>query len=192
MTNNEKEVLGLPIEDRRWPTNKYKNYTDLAIEDIEDFWDKEARNLDWYKSWDKVLEWKNPFAKWFVGGKINACYNAVDRHIKTEKKTKAAIIWEGEPGDTRVLTYLDLFREVNNFASALKKLGIKKGDKIAICMPMIPEFQIAILSAARIGAVFTVIFSGFSANALAGRINDSQAKLVITTDGGYRRGKVIL
>ncbi len=191
MTNNEKEILGLPIEDRRWPTNKYKNYTNLAIENIEDFWDKEARNLDWYKSWNKVLEWKNPFAKWFVGGKINACYNAVDRHIKTEKKTKAAIIWESEPGDTRVLTYLDLFREVNNFASALKKLGIKKGDKIAICMPMIPEFQIAILSAARIGAIFTVIFSGFSANALAGRINDSQAKLVITTDGGYRRGKII-
>ena len=199
MTNNEEEVLGLPIEDRRWPTNfgidngiypTGKKYN-LATKNIEKFWNEEAKHLDWYKSWDKVLEWKNPFAKWFVGGKINACYNAVDRHIKTHKKTKAAIIWEGEPGDTRVLTYLDLFREVNNFSSALKKLGIKKGDKIAICMPMIPEFQIAILSAARIGAVFTVIFSGFSANALAGRINDSQAKLVITTDGGYRRGKVI-
>ena len=189
--SRDKDVSGLPIHTRFWPEKKYASYVEEVLRDIESFWDNEARRLDWYKSWDEVLEWKNPFAKWFSGGELNACYNAVDRHVNTWKKNKAAILWEGEPGDTRVLTYYDLYREVNRFADVLKKLGIKKGDKIALYMPMVPEFQIAILAAARIGAIFTVIFSGFSAPALAGRINDSQAKIVVTADEGIRRGKKI-
>jgi acetyl-CoA synthetase len=137
------------------------------------------------------LEWNPPDAKWFVGGKINASYNCIDRHIKNGLKNKAAIIWEGEPGDRRTLTYWDLYREVNKFANVLKSLGIKKGDRVAIYLPMIPELVITMLGCARIGAIHSVVFGGFSAESLKDRINDAQAKMLITADGGYRRGSII-
>ena len=137
------------------------------------------------------MEWNPPDAKWFVGGKINASYNCIDRHIKNGLKNKAAIIWEGEPGDRRTLTYWDLYREVNKFANVLKSLGIKKGDRVAIYLPMIPELVITMLGCARIGAIHSVVFGGFSAESLKDRINDAQAKMLITADGGYRRGSII-
>jgi acetyl-CoA synthetase len=147
--------------------------------------------LDWFKTWDKVLEWEPPFAKWFVGGQLNASYICVDRHVKTWRKSKVAIYWEGEPGDVRVLSYSTLYHEVNKFASILKNCGVGKGDKVTLYLPMIPELPIFMLACARIGAIHTVVFSGFSAQALADRTNDVQAKLLITADGGFRRGKVI-
>ncbi len=162
-----------------------------AAKDPDAYWAQWAEQLDWYEPWEKVLEWDPPHAKWFVGGKLNACYNCVDRHVKNGLRNKAAIIWEGEPGDRRTLTYWDLYREVNRFASALKARGIKRGDRVAIYMPMIPELAIAMLACARIGAIHSVVFGGFSAEALADRINDSQAKALITADGGYRRGQII-
>jgi acetyl-CoA synthetase len=161
------------------------------MEDPEGFWADEAHKLDWFKLWDRVLEWEAPFAKWFVGGQLNASYQCVDRHVKTWRKSKVAIYWEGEPGDTRVLSYSTLYREVNRFASVLKNLGIGRGDRVALYLPMIPELPIAMLACGRIGAVHTVIFSGFSSQALADRVNGIQAKLIITADGGFRRGKVI-
>jgi acetyl-CoA synthetase len=162
-----------------------------AHDDPEGFWAEAAARLDWFTPWDKVLEWNAPWAKWFVGGKLNASYNCVDRHNASWRRNKAAIIWEGEPGDTRVLTYHDLYREVNRAAAALLDLGVRKGDRVALYMPMIPELPIAMLACARIGAPHTVIFGGFSAEALRDRINDSQAKLVVTADGGWRRGSVV-
>jgi acetyl-CoA synthetase len=162
-----------------------------ALDDPEGFWAQAAERLDWYTRWDKVLEWDAPWAKWFVGGTLNASYNCVDRHLATWRRNKAAIIFEGEPGDTRVLTYRDLYREVNRFAGVLLDLGIQKGDRVAFYMPMIPELAIGLLACARIGAPHTVIFGGFSAEALRDRINDSQAKLVVTADGGWRRGSVV-
>ncbi|MGZ3666553.1 MAG: AMP-binding protein, partial [Ktedonobacterales bacterium] len=162
-----------------------------AHDDPEGFWAEAANRLDWYQRWDRVLEWNAPWAKWFVGGQLNASYNCVDRHIATWRRNKAAIIWEGEPGDTRVLTYRDLYREVNRFAAVLRDLGIQKGDRVAFYMPMIPELAIGMLACARIGAPHTVIFGGFSAEALRDRINDSQAKLCVTADGGWRRGSVV-
>jgi acetyl-CoA synthetase len=137
------------------------------------------------------LDWKPPYAKWFVGGRLNASVQCVDRHVKTWRKSKVACYWEGETGETRVLSYSTLFRAVNRFASVLKKLGIGKGDKVALYLPMIPELPTFMLACARIGAVHTVIFSGFSAQAIADRVNDIQAKIVVTADGAYRRGKII-
>ena len=162
-----------------------------AAKDIEGFWAGFASELDWFKPWDTVLKWDPPFAQWFVGGKINVAYNCVDRHVKTARRNKAAIIWEGENGDSRVLTYWDLYREVNKFANVLRELGVKKGDRVTLYMPMIPELAIAMLSCARIGAPHSVVFGGFSAEALRDRINDSESKVVVTADGGYRRGAVI-
>lgn len=162
-----------------------------AAADPEAYWAEWARQLDWYKPWDKVLEWNPPHAQWFVGGQLNACYNCVDRHVKNGLRNKAAIIWEGEPGERRTLTYWDLYREVNRFANVLKAHGITRGDRVAIYMPMIVELPIAMLACARIGAIHSVVFGGFSAQALAERINDSQAKALITADGGYRRGTII-
>ncbi|HLY32237.1 MAG TPA: AMP-binding protein, partial [Ktedonobacterales bacterium] len=162
-----------------------------AHDDPEGFWAEAANRLDWFQRWDRVLEWNAPWAKWFVGGTLNASYNCVDRHVKTWRRNKAAIIWEGEPGDTKVLTYSDLYREVNRFAAVLLDLGIQKGDRVAVYMPMIPELPIALLACARIGAPHTVIFAGFSAEALRERIIDSGAKMVITCDGSWRRGNVI-
>lgn len=157
------------------------------------FWDKMAERITWSKRWEKVLDW-NPQtvqAKWFVGGQLNASYNCVDRHTKTWRRNKAAIIWEGEPGEERVLTYQDMYREVNHAAAMLRRLGVQKGDRVAIYMPMVPELPIALLACARLGAPHTVIFAGFSADSLADRINDSQAKVLITADGGWRAGKII-
>jgi len=161
-----------------------------ARRDPEGFWAKFAQELDWFEPWERVLEWKPPYAKWFVNGKLNVSYNCLDRHVKTARKNKAAIIWEGEPGDTKTLTYYDLYREVNKFANVLKSLGVKKGDRVSIYLPMIPELPIAMLACARIGAPHSVVFSAFSAKALQERIEDSQAKLLITADGYYRGGRV--
>jgi acetyl-CoA synthetase len=162
-----------------------------AEKDPEQFWAKVAGELDWFVKWDKVLEWSEPFAKWFVGGKLNVSYNCIDRHLKGPRKNKAALVWVGEPGERRTITYWDLYREVNRFANGLKKLGVKKGDRVAIYMPMVPELPIAMLACARIGAVHSVVFGGFSAEALRDRINDAQAKVLVTADGGYRRGQIV-
>ena len=162
-----------------------------ALENSEEFWEEQAKYLKWFKEWDKVLDWNPPFAKWFVGGKLNASVNCLDRHIDSDAKNKVAIIWEGENGETNSFTYYQLYRSVNKLASALKNLGVKKGDRITIYLPMIPQLAIAMLACSRIGAIHTVVFSGFSAQALADRANDSKAKIIITADGGYRRGKLI-
>ncbi|MEW6734440.1 MAG: acetate--CoA ligase [Acidobacteriota bacterium] len=170
---------------------EYERLYREAQENPEKFWADIAAELDWFKPWDRVLEWNLPFAKWFVGGEINASYNCLDRHLKTWRKNKAAIIWEGEPGDSRTLTYQQLHSEVCRFANALKQLGVEKGDRVAVYMPMVPELAIALLACARIGAAHSVIFGGFSANALRDRINDAQAKAVITADGSFRRGQEV-
>jgi acetyl-CoA synthetase len=169
----------------------YKALYKQAEKNPEKFWAGLAKELDWFSPWKKVLQWKEPFAKWFVGGKINVSYNCLDRHIKTWRKNKAAIIWEGEPGDSRTLTYQDLHREVCKFGNVLKGLGVKKGDRVAIYLPMIPELAIAMLGCARIGATHSIIFGGFSSEALKDRILDAEAALVITADGGFRKGSVV-
>jgi acetyl-CoA synthetase len=162
-----------------------------STKDPEAFWAGIGRELAWFTPPTKTLEWNCPDAKWFVGGKINLSYNCLDRHLTTSRRNKAAIIWEGEPGDTRVLTYQMLHTEVCRFAAALKKLGLKKGDRVAIYMPMIPEAAIAMLACTRIGATHSIVFGGFSAESLRDRINDATAKLVITADGGWRRGSIV-
>jgi acetyl-CoA synthetase len=167
---------------------EYEQLYKQAQDDPEGFWADMAKELDWFKPWDKVLEWNPPFAKWFVGGRTNIAHNCLDRHLTTARKNKAAIIWEGEPGDERILTYQTLHREVCKFANALKSIGVKTGDRVGIYMPMVPELPIAMLACARIGATHSVVFGGFSAEALRDRINDAQAKVVVTADGGYRRG----
>jgi acetyl-CoA synthetase len=162
-----------------------------AARDPVAFWEKQARTLRWIRPWRKGLEWKLPYAKWFVGGKLNVSDNCLDRHVEGARRNKAALIWEGEPGDSRVLTYWDLYREVNRFASALRKHGVKKGDAVTIYMPMIPELPIAMLACARIGAPHSVVFGGFSPESLRDRINDCKSRVVITTDGGHRRGGLV-
>ena len=165
---------------------------DRAAADPEAFWAGQAGELEWFEPWTRVLDWQPPHARWFVGGKLNASYNCLDRHLGGARRNKAALIWEGEPGDRRVYTYWDLHREVCRFANVLKDdLGVKAGDRVAIYLPMIPEAAIAMLACARIGAVHSVVFGGFSAESLRDRINDAAAKVLITADGGYRRGKVI-
>ena len=164
---------------------------DRAAKDPEGFWAGMAKELHWFKPWEKVLQWDPPFAQWFVGGKLNVSYNCLDRHLDGPRRNKAALIWEGEPGDWKVYTYWDLHREVCRFANALKSLGVEKGDRITIYLPMIPELPIAMLACARIGAPHSVIFGGFSAESIRGRINDCESKLIITADGGYRRGNVV-
>src|SRR5438132_13182596 len=155
------------------------------------FWTREAKELVWRSPWKKVLEWKPPFAKWFVGGKLNACENCLDRHLSGSRRNKAAIIWEGEPGDKRTLTYQQLHREVCRFANVLKRNNIKKGDRVLIYRPNIPEAAIAMLACARIGAVHSVVFGGFSSESIRDRINDSGAIALITADGSYRRGRIV-
>ncbi|MFB5630523.1 MAG: acetate--CoA ligase [Nitrosopumilaceae archaeon] len=158
--------------------------------DYISFWGEQAKNLSWFSPWSKTLEWNSPFAKWFVGGTLNASYNAIDIHQKTKGK-KPAILWEGENGESRILTYKDLLVQVQKFANVLKSLGLKKGDTATIYLPMIPELPISMLACSRIGVIHTVIFSGFSSNAIKDRIDDSKSKIVITADGGYRRGKIV-
>ena len=163
-----------------------------AAADPEGFWAGLAEGLDWDRNWDTVLDWSGaPFAKWFIGGKLNVSYNCIDRHVKNGRRNKAAIVWEGEPGDWKVYTYGDLLREVCQFANGLKSLGIEKGDRVTIYLPMTPELPIAMLACARIGAPHSVVFGGFSAESLRDRINDSESKLLITADGGYRRGGIV-
>ncbi|HEX5077187.1 MAG TPA: acetate--CoA ligase [Gemmatimonadaceae bacterium] len=162
-----------------------------AERDPEGFWAKMAGALEWSRPWDTVLDWTPPHAKWFVGGKLNASVNCLDRHIRTARRNKAALIFEGEPGDRRTLTYWDLYVEVNKFANVLGRMGVRRGDRVGIYMPLIPEVVIAMLACARIGAIHSVVFGGFSPDSLRDRMNDAQAKLVITADGGYRRGQVV-
>jgi acetyl-CoA synthetase len=188
----------LTHEDRRFaPPEEFArqaNFNDPAIyerarQDPEAFWAEQAENLTWFKKWDRVLDWDDaPFAKWFVGGKLNIAYNCLDRHVEAGKGDKVAFYWEGEPGDKRTITYSELKDEVCKVSNALKELDVVKGDRVVIYMPMIPELAITLLACARIGAPHTVVFGGFSADAVRDRINDSEAEIVITSDGGYRRG----
>ena len=162
-----------------------------ALENIEEFWAQQANNLIWNKKWDKILDWNPPFAKWFTGGLLNASVNCLDKHINNITKNKAAIIWESESGDVCTFTYNQLYVEVNKFANALRNLGIRKGDRVTIYLPMVPELPIAMLACSRIGATHIVVFSGFSSQALTDRINDSKSKVIITADQGIRRGKIL-
>ena len=200
MVESTGNIEALLQEDRRFPPPeefaKRANVRDPGVYeeaegDFEGFWARFAGELDWFKKWDKVLDWDPPFAKWFVGGKINVSYNCLDRHLTTQRRNKAALVWDGEPGDWKVYTYWDLHREVCRFANALKSLGVRKGDRVTIYLPMIPELPITMLACARIGAPHSVVFGGFSAESLRDRINDSEAKVLVTSDGGYRRGNVV-
>ncbi|NQE44762.1 Acetyl-coenzyme A synthetase [ANME-1 cluster archaeon GoMg2] len=174
-----------------YPVKGYIDFQKGATADIERFWEKEAEKLEWFKHWDKVLEWEEPFAKWFVGGKLNASYLCIDRHLYSWHKNKVALYWEDEAGNTKAYSYFQLYREVNKFASMLENLGVKKGDRVVLYLPMIPELTIAMLATVRIGAIHTVVFSGYSSQALADRINDTSAEVLIAADVGLRRGKYI-
>ena len=200
MADKNPAIEALLSENRRFKPDKAftanANIKDPEIyeranADPEKFWSQMAEELDWFKKWDTVLDWNPPDAKWFLGGKINVSYNCIDRHLKGARRNKAAIIWEGEPGDWKVYTYKDLHREVCKFANGLKSMGVKKGDRITIYLPMVPELAIAMLACTRLGAVHSIVFGGFSPESLSGRINDSQSKILITANGGYRRGKII-
>ncbi len=170
---------------------EYKSLYEESINKPSVFWAREAKELVWQKKWSKVLAWDAPYAEWFAGGQLNVTETCLDQHLTTHRRNKAAIIWEGEPGETRTLTYLQLHREVCTFANVLLARGIKSKDRVLIYMPMVPEAAIAMLACARIGAVHSVVFGGFSAESIADRIEDSKAKAVITSDGGYRRGKIV-
>jgi acetyl-CoA synthetase len=170
---------------------EYQRLWQQARDDPEGFWGEQAESLHWFRRWDNVLIWDEPHAQWFPGGKINVSTNCLDRHLTGPRRNKIAILWEGEPGDSRSLSYQDLHREVCKFANVLKAQGVKAGDRVTIYMPMVPELPIAMLACARIGAVHSVVFGGFSAEAVADRNNDAKARLLITADGGWRRGKVV-
>jgi acetyl-CoA synthetase len=199
---NSGQIVNVMKEERLFPPSQdfaakarissmeqYEKLWKEAAADIEGFWGKMGNELHWFKPYDKVLQWDMPFAKWFVGGQTNLSYNCLDIHLGTPRQNKAAFIWEGEPGDTRVFTYKTLHTEVCKFANVLKSQGIGKGDVVALYMPLIPELAIAMLACARIGAVHSVVFGGFSAEAIADRNNDAAVKLMITADAGWRRGK---
>jgi acetyl-CoA synthetase len=196
---SDRTIENLLKEERTFPPpdafRSAANVSDPAVyekgKDLETFWEEQAETFRWSRKWDKVLEWNCPWAKWFVGGRLNITANCLDRHLETARRNKAAILWEGEPGDERVLTYADLHRETCRFANALRKLGVKKGDRVTIYLGMVPELPIAMLACARIGAAHSVIFAGFSPDSIRERINDSQSKVVITQDGGWRRGNVL-
>lgn len=203
MSSPEQNITSVLKETRQFPPSsefvarahinaaERDRLAEYAARDPDAFWAEQAESLHWFKKWDTVLDWSNaPHAKWFVGGTINASDNCLDRHL-SERGNKAALVWEGEPGDSRTLTYQQLHREVCKFANALKSLGVVKGDRVTIYMPMVPEAAIAMLACARIGAMHSVVFGGFSAEAVADRNNDASSKLVITADGGWRRGKVV-
>ncbi|QDV28798.1 Acetyl-coenzyme A ligase [Planctopirus ephydatiae] len=170
---------------------QYQSMWQKAKDDPAGFWGELSQELQWITPWKEVISGEMPETRWFTGGQINACENCVDRHLTSWRRNKAAILWEGEPGDTRVLTYNDLHREVSKFANVLKKLGVNTGDRVTLYMPMIPELAIAMLACARIGATHSIIFGGFSADAVADRNNDAQAKIIVTADGGWRRGKEV-
>jgi acetyl-CoA synthetase len=162
-----------------------------AAADPEAYWADQAKALDWFSPWTQTCEWKPPHVKWFVGGTLNAAHNCLDRHIAGSRRNKAALVWEGEPGDRRTLTYWELYREVCKFANVLKSLGVGRGDRVGIYLPLIPEVAVAMLACARIGAIHSVVFGGFSPDSLRDRMNDAEAKVVITADGGYRRGQIV-
>jgi acetyl-CoA synthetase len=194
------EISALLREDRRFDppaaftANAVANDPEVyarAAANPEAFWEGLAHELEWIAPWSRVLDWQPPHARWFVDGKINVSANCLDRHVRTWRRNKAAFIWEGEPGDRRTLTYFDLYRQVGQFANVLKKLGVEKGDRVALYMPLVPELAIAMLACARIGAVHSVVFGGFSAESLRDRINDAEAKVLVTADGGYRRGAIV-
>src|SRR5271163_1894608 len=193
LTESRKFPPPAEFSKRAW-VKSFDEYTALykrAEDDPDAFWAECARNLHWFKPFSKTLEWNFPNAKWFVGGSINASYNCLDRHLDGPRRNKAALIFEGEPGDSRVLTYQMLADEVGRCANALKSLGVKDGDRVAIYMPLVPEAVFAMLACARIGAIHSVVFGGFAADALADRINDAEAKVCITADGGWRRGQEV-
>jgi acetyl-CoA synthetase len=181
------------------PPSSFREHARIASDEIyrsaegdpDGYWAEQARTLEWIKPWDQVLDWRPPYAKWFLGGRINVSVNCVDRHIRDARRNKAALIWEGEPGDRRTLTYWELYVEVNKFANVLKRLGVRRGDRVGIYLPLIPEAAIAMLACARIGAIHSVVFGGFSPESLRDRMNDARAKVVITADGGYRRGQLV-
>ena len=189
---HEDRVFGPPAAFRADAIVKDADVYEEAERDPEGFWARFASELEWSRRWSHVLDWSDPpHAKWFVGGRINVSVNCVDRHIRGPRRNKAALIWEGEPGDRRTLTYFDLYRQVSAFANVLKTLGVTKGDRVAIYMPLVPELAIAMLACARIGAPHSIVFGGFSAESLRDRMNDAQCKLLITADGGYRRGGIV-
>jgi acetyl-CoA synthetase len=171
--------------------NDYRKLYRMSMKDPEKFWAKMASELTWFRKWRKVLQWKAPHAQWFIGGTLNVSYNCLDRHLTGWRKNKAALIWEGEPGEKRTLTYQELHHQVCKFGNVLKSLGVERGDRVVLYMPLVPELAVAMLACARIGAVHSVIFGGFSAQAIIDRVNDAQAKVIVTADGGYRRGAVI-
>jgi acetyl-CoA synthetase len=183
--------LRLVDEKKYYPTQGYMDYRRKALENIEDFWAREAEGIPWFKRWEKTLAWDEPFAKWFQGGQTNASYACLDVHLTSEKKNQVAYYWEDEFGNTRTYSYLQLYAEVNRFASALRKMGVKKGDIVMMYLPMLPELPIAMLAATRLGAAHSIVFSGFSSQALADRIIDTEAKVLVTADFGLRRGKYI-
>jgi acetyl-CoA synthetase len=194
------EIDALLKEDRTFPpSDAWKRDAiandpgvyERAAADPEAFWAGFARELEWSRPWTRVLEWTPPHAKWFVGGQLNVSVNCLDRHVRGPRRNKAAFVWEGEPGDRRTLTYWDLYREVNAFANVLKSLGVRRGDRVALYLPLIPELAIAMLACARIGAIHSVVFGGFSADSLRDRINDAQCTLLVTADGGFRRGNIV-
>jgi acetyl-CoA synthetase len=194
------EIADLLQEDRTFePSAAFREQANVRDESVyaradadpERFWADLASELEWSTPWTRVLEWNPPHAKWFVGGTLNASVNCVDRHIRGPRRNKAAIVWEGEPGDRRTLTYFDLYRQVSQFANVLKGLGVERGDRVALYLPLIPELAIAMLACARIGAVHSVVFGGFSSESLRDRINDSQCKVLVTADGGWRRGQMV-
>jgi acetyl-CoA synthetase len=200
MSDNHNTIDDLMLENRKFPPSaEFKRQAlvtdtglyDDADEDYQGFWARQAADLlTWSTDWDTICEWNLPYAKWFVGGQLNVSYNCLDRHVEAGRGDKVAFYWEGEPGDARVLTYADLLDEVQRFANALKGLGVQRGDRVNIYLPMIPEAAISMLACARIGAVHSVVFGGFSAQSLSDRINDAEAKVLITADGGHRRGEV--
>jgi acetyl-CoA synthetase len=194
------EISDLLREDRTFsPSDAFRAQANVRDEEVyerasrdpERFWADFASELEWSSPWTTVLEWNPPHARWFVGGTLNASVNCVDRHVRTARRNKAAIVWEGEPGDRRTLTYFDLYRQVSQFANVLKSLGVTRGDRVALYLPLVPELAIAMLACARIGAIHSVVFGGFSAESLRDRINDAQATLLVTADGGWRRGQVV-
>ncbi len=187
----EKRKFKPPAAFVKAATVNKKSIYETASKNPARFWESMARELVWQKKWTKAFEFKAPDAKWFIGGRLNVTESCLDQHIAGPNRNKAALMWEGEPGDRRTLTYAELYRDVNKFANALKGLGIKKGDRVVIYLPMIPELVIAMLACARIGAIHSVVFGGFSPDSLRDRINDAGAKMLITADGGYRRGQII-
>src|SRR3954463_1553458 len=200
MSDSHNTIADLMLENRKFPPSaEFKRQAlvtdtsmyDDADEDYQGFWARQSSDLlTWSSDWMTICEWELPYAKWFVGGQLNVSYNCLDRHVEAGRGDKVAFYWEGEPGDSRVLTYADLLDEVQRFANALKGLGVERGDRVNIYLPMIPEAAIAMLACARIGAAHSVVFGGFSAQSLSDRINDAQAKVLVTADGGYRRGEV--